>query len=650
MAERKDTEILKNAQTLWKALTATAQMHKICYDKELLTGNESAAGLYTNLGIADPGPDFLDDLKTYDISVEQLLIAFFRTLQPYAQMMSGLCAFFQRHAIKETNNYLRIKFDFQDGGLENLEFDLEHFREQLDKFRNAQETVSYFFLNQNAIWGMLQILSKDYTEISEAPWINKWEQDFNRGIWSAVDLPLTGHNVLDANLSKVYDVYRSFTYAANAFGITQKNAPDFFNYNDSREDEYDIYPTDWTVHRLATATHDRWPVTFLRRLFYRLESLQGLSHTQRDGDSVIWAEQIAAFFEKHGVHAQKQIDLVQELQDILKLPIWQKRYELYSVWILALMDEVLLNYPGYTVHHAEGQLIIKFKATKLATFETEIGRTELWTEVRMPINDPVGHSRKANIQPDYTFFKNAGETAVASNGLVVVEVKQYEKPNTRIFKDALIDYLRGVENAHVFLVNYGTLRPAMEVSNPERCTALGQVYPNTPTAEIFQEKLRNELPRLLLPSLDNKVTEFTDQDWLALREGYDRIFVDISYSLNLESYKKFLKTMLKWSIEGNAVGQVVAIDEDIRREWMGPTESDIESLLSLPFDRGTDLGNKIQGDHVLVITDADGEQQLLLSNQVKSLHIVCYAENEPVTFKRIINSPVRIRKFVKKNL
>jgi hypothetical protein len=143
------------------------------------------------------------------------------------------------------------------------------------------------------------------------------------------------------------------------------------------------------------------------------------------------------------------------LEELLSLPMWRHRYDLYSNWVTTRIIAALED-AGPILHSASGRIEFAFSGTHLATFDRLRPRVHVWCEYRTPLADPVGR-RKGNIQPDITL-----RTDPITAGLtpLVVECKQYAAPDNESFAHALTDYARGHPDAAVVLVNYGPGREA----------------------------------------------------------------------------------------------------------------------------------------------------------------------------------------------
>lgn len=141
--------------------------------------------------------------------------------------------------------------------------------------------------------------------------------------------------------------------------------------------------------------------------------------------------------------------LVREFADVLSLPTWGRRHELYAAWIATQIDRALGS-ARLKFIVTDGALRFPFRATLLARLDPPHGEIQLWCEVRSPASDLSGGGRKAAVQPDYRFVRASDDTAVA-----VVEVKQYLRSATRNAAAALRDYVIALPDAEVLLVAHG---------------------------------------------------------------------------------------------------------------------------------------------------------------------------------------------------
>lgn len=603
-------EIFSSAGALWDFLTRDAGLDTVFYDREILNGNGVYKGLYEQLQLDVAQKDFGKALRQANVPVEEFVPAFFKTLQPYAQMMSGICVFFERHQIRETDKSLKIVFDFSRVGSHELEFDLNSFRSTLSTYQRVQRMVDYFHLAPGDYYALIEQFAEDFMGESTQPQVIEWIKNYKEGHLMSPDgfaWPITGNEGLNKQLARLRNIWRGFMNACLAIKLSHANYNDFMQRYTVQKialEEAD-YINGYQIWDLALKTSDYWPVTFINNLFHALEKINRLEPIEALAAYQIMATRLECFLDSRTVSQKEEEDLIEELADLLKLPIWNRRHELYAAWILSLTDEVMAAYPNYRIIDDNGVLRLKFQPTRLGTFDSAEGPIEIWSEVRSPVDEPEGKSRTGNIQPDYTFYK--GRDQAPDSAIAVVEVKQYRKPSRSNFQAALNDYAKALPNAHVFLVNYGAVPERLDLLYETRSVLYGQVKPGHPAVAEFKAELNDKLPLKRLPEDTSPANHLTLLDCLILVAPIDILYVDISSSLNNESYKTYVRSLSHWLLSNGNVKKLVAIDTVVRKTWLQPNVHDIDELLRLPFGPYTDFGRLIEYEKdVLVITDQEG--------------------------------------------
>lgn len=183
-----------------------------------------------------------------------------------------------------------------------------------------------------------------------------------------------------------------------------------------------------------------------------------------------------------------------ELQEILSLPYWKKRYELYSAWISTQIIESLKD-RAIEYHVVNGMLSFSFNGSLIATCRGLQPPLEIWTEKRTKAARLISKYRKSGIQPDYTLAIGSADTP--ENSIAVVECKQYKTPGTQNFREAIIDYANGRKNAEILLVNYGPV--SLDKLNIEdtdiknRSSCVEYMKPDSRTVTAFKEQLRKKV-------------------------------------------------------------------------------------------------------------------------------------------------------------
>jgi hypothetical protein len=109
--------------------------------------------------------------------------------------------------------------------------------------------------------------------------------------------------------------------------------------------------------------------------------------------------QLTAHFKKRQRRRMKQGIDIGDVEQILSLPAWQKRYELYSAWVFTLLLKAL---EGHVIEleHDKGRISFSFRETLMARVLSAVPPTAIYSERRVPLANPVGHGRLAGAQPD----------------------------------------------------------------------------------------------------------------------------------------------------------------------------------------------------------------------------------------------------------
>lgn len=600
--------IITSSADLWHFLKTGAGHDSLFYDAEFLNAEAPYPGLRANLKIDRTNRDFADDLREHNISVERFICAFFKSLQPYAQMMNGLCAFFEKHRVKETNKAARMVFDFDEAGREKLDFNLEYFKEQIKNYETARRMISYYNLNQDNIFEPQAILfRRDFYGDSRDSKVNNWKTEFIHERMSNPDfeLPLSGNPALDEPFARLYAIVRDFIAAVLLVGTHPKEVRRELVLR-MEGDTADI--RGWSPRLLYHGLKDHWPVIMIGGMFKAVETYLTGREALQPGDWKETGEELTGFLDKISEYRPTEVSVLSELTDLLKLPVWEHRYELYAAWVLTLIDESLHNYPA-KIYHAEGQentLLLSFKATHLLDYEINGAVIELWSERKYPAVDPRGEGRKENIQPDYTLSKGnpATESCIA-----VVEVKQYRRPARRKFEHAVDDYARALPKADIFLVNYGAMSSLISPEALMRTHCFGGIRPDQPEAQDFMQLLREKIKFRSLPPFPHHLLPGSDPVLLLPR--IRTVYVDISQSLDTEPYKTCVKQLLEALIVQKYLDRLIAVDTDIRQTWSPVTELSINDLLEQKFYGGTQFAALLPGTRdYLVVTDKDGSQKI----------------------------------------
>lgn len=613
-----ELHMLGNSWEIWQFLVKKTGLDPTGYDQLIVDD------ICKQLNILPPCKNLSVELKNKNISSEQFIGVFLKSLQPYAQMMSDLCVFFCLHGIKKTNKELKILFDFGQGP-EDLGFDLQHFREVLWKYRRVMQPFSVIGWNHNTLW-MLNGIFRDYQkDIIMDSGASKWQSLYVKGEFGFPypSLPTTGVDEIDGRLFRVWNVWQTIVGECIKHGCTrqdlssnaeiyQRSARNETNIED-KEESYEYirrtqelpYFEDWDARTIYVLDRDRWPERLLIGIFRFIEYINSIAQDERLLAASDVVRELDKLFANLPHNEIEEEVLEKELLELLNLPIWSRRHELYQTWILSQIDKALKDYER-VIHHVDGHLVLSFSGTHLGTIETTRGRLHLWSELRSHLAAPIGKGRKSHIQPDYSLtFEPISEPRQT---VLAIECKQYKKASVKNFSEALIDYANGRINANVLLVNYG----------PTTQRVLDSIDNNI--------KPRTSLIGNLMPGSSDRIREFRDYVCSTLptaisaksHEGansriFDLIIIDVSGSMSNYFSSEPIVNIIKLYTTTNPQAQLLAVNTYVKKKW-DTAGKGYSELLKMPSGGNTDLPGALSAYNIkkgVIVTDTDGWSQVL---------------------------------------
>ncbi len=292
-----------------------------------------------------------------------------------------------------------------------------------------------------------------------------------------------------------------------------------------------------------------------------------------------------------------------DLEEILSLPAWQRRYELYSAWVLTLLLKAMRGHQ-IELHHENGRLAFAFRETLMARVVSAVPPLEIYSERRVALVNPVGHGRSAGAQPDYSLWTTENPSCS-----LAVECKHYKRSSTRNFSDALNDYATALTSAQIILTNYGpvsdTVIEAVAPDRRSRCTALGQVHPEEPKGreefcKIVRRIVGEPRPRADLKSAMGAIAGARPE----------LLVVDISGSMSTIIDSAPGHASMTDLISQTGVTRIATVDDHLVAE--GSTAgSGLVSILSKRGTGSTDLGPAVRSllqknSAMLILTDDEG--------------------------------------------
>jgi hypothetical protein len=625
MTNDDEIQVLTTCSEVWEFLVEQAGLDLRHYDTAL------ADDLMRHLGVAASPKNLGAALDQSGVSVEGLIGAFLKAVEPYARMMSDLCVFFYRHGIEETNEAVRMLFDFGTGPTD-LGFDLRHFREWLCTWQRVTQNVLVFWLNHNELWmltGVLREAAPPRNRLSRD--VEEWLGRYRRAgeILPLPSTPHVGSAEADKILARVWRVWETIVLACARYGTTweQFRIATEDAARSEREDEREALASnaeqrqhlelpsfrDWDPRTLRILDSDHWQSQTLGYLSGWTTYLSELPPAERELTARPVVAKIEDIFGSLPRAEETREALQRASTELLKLPIWKRRHELYQAWVLTEIVGALDGYP-LEVHHVGGSLVLRFSGTHVATASSTEGHILVWSELRSPLERPRGKGRKAHIQPDYSLAM--APITEPSSTRVAVECKQYRRQSTRSFADTVTDYARGRPAAHVVLVNYGPadddILQSVGDDVQDRVTFFGLFRPGN---EVPRKDFR-DLVRSMLPAP-------APQPAIALG-GVEVIAIDVSGSMKDVLERGQVRRMVELVVASSPKARIVAIDTSIRLR--GPASGEfLQRVLDFHQNGRTDLPGALAGldlNQAFVVTDSDGWNQLVEAGTIPRLAVV----------------------------
>jgi hypothetical protein len=247
---------------------------------------------------------------------------------------------------------------------------------------------------------------------------------------------------------------------------------------------------DYLLSLALAADSDRWPAAIVEHVFqfaalHRTGRVdppeEGLRRLRAALDRIAWARGSGEV-------------TVADLQSILKLPLWERRHELFGAWMLTQLIDAFLPYEVDL--ELEGSVLrFEFKAKRMARLRWDGPETSIWCELRTPLAKPVGKGRRGHVQPDYSLLHHDAAAPAKESSILEVECKQYLRPDAGGFAAALSDYARGRPRASVVLVTAGRANPdtilrRVPAEVRDRAHVVTEMRPdNTQATTAFREAL-----------------------------------------------------------------------------------------------------------------------------------------------------------------
>ena len=494
----------RNTESLWNEIKKMGRFSDTYYDKSIETDMCKELGIFES-----------EDL--YSVPPEKLLSAFFEVMAPLSLMYEDILNLFVNcNANSSSSN---IEIEFQRTQFNSTRLNIENFihaKEILQTVREQQKRILLRKEDIYKLWDLLPNKSSYQENGIENSLFIVWKKAYldDTARWTNVKLD---YETIAMQTSIGDLLLRCYEFWEQLFSYYKLHIPDrkhLHDYFDSKD------KLDFDINLIKPE------INFC--LFHILSTLY------------IIAENYQTFTKEDKDEIQKKLeDFLSELQTIeidvavnkktwqefLSLPVWKKRYEVYSIWVFAKMISVFPS-ECITYNVQNNTLVFPFSGACLASVKLNERNFDIWTELRTEaIVKPIGQGRKKAIQPDYSILH--GDKNNILNTLLVVECKQYKKANIKNFSEALIDYAANRPKAKVLLVDYGDINidnitSAIEFLLENRYKIYSECRPHNIEAQNFANdiyKIVNQHANVFM--LNNKQSISFTLFWDGLKKDCD---------------------------------------------------------------------------------------------------------------------------------
>jgi hypothetical protein len=524
-------------------------------------------------------------------TLEQFAQAFFKSVHSFLTMFRDILAFFEQAGAGEGKDNWTLRLD-------NFDLSLEHFRQWIEKWSEAarikMEIPAINAAALGAIWQVLysnEIIENTYDssrrELDLPVDVKTWVAAYDGGHY----LPLPDSLLSDSCPSELIDtvsIIRSAVLKLIEASVTRDQLLDAYRAGRISPDRSDALDF-WMIAQNETDYVLRNFVVALSAAATKLEpeDLQLIGRSIKD---------ILDRFPRKPVEVDVKLT---DLESVLSLPIWDKRNELYSVWIATEIVKTLHDHE-VELHHDQGRITFAFKETEIATIHSSPGPFKLISERWWPLADPHGEGRTGGVQPDHGLWtlKDGNPTC-----RLAIEVKHYKKSARQPFIDVLDDYSRAFPEGNVYLVSHGPIGNILEGLPPdlrERCHVLRKL-----TAENLDG--RQTLAKAVRECVGEPIVRWPTV--ITNPVNANALVFDVSGSMKPLLKSAEMNVFVRELVSSVQPKQLIAVDESVVGSWSA-TEDGYATLLqsgggsTMLENPLTELRNEYK--EIVVVTDGDG--------------------------------------------
>lgn len=543
------------------------------------------------------------------VTIEQLVNALFGLVRPYTGMMRDLLDYFTRARVTQGPGQWKLALTAEN---ESLEMDLEHFKEYIKVAETRRFPVLVPVLAPGQFWSIIDAFRDEpdesgcrlpigrratTQETDSGPWLSAAEAAKN---YSTVDAPpwLPVPPLVSRMLERNDGLKDAAAVLLELASTVQAHVPNYRVMDHAMSELRKEVPEGiWNCLQIE---HDRWIETTVAN-FAAFEIASTIEQASI-------ADKLNELF--NGVE-RKTGEFTLAFEDLLaylNLPIWRRRYELFSAWLLTQLLEAMQDH-DIELHSEDGKLTFGFHATKFATIHSLRQPVTIYGERRVQAANLKSDKRKRGIQPDYTIWIDEIELCN-----MAIECKHYKQPSYENFSHALDDYAANLPAARVILCNYGPIPVVTRLDSREggaskRRFVFGDFHPgNTKAISAFK--------RAVLEVFGNPILAQRVQEQ---RKSKRVLALDVSASMRDALAIKAAQEEIGEIARELGITHFAAVDDELRALEKADCGR-IDWLACQAASASTELGaaaETLRGDasEVYFLTDEDGVRTLGLRAQ-----------------------------------
>ncbi|RWE06229.1 MAG: hypothetical protein EOS23_31670 [Mesorhizobium sp.] len=518
-------------------------------------------------------------------STDHLVRAVFDLAEPFVAMFRAILSFFQAAGVQQG----RSQWDIH---IEEEHFELKHFEKFLETWNALDCEVDVPAIDSDGASAILRagddLIDAEWRAKTGVPDVDHWQQMYHdRGLYLPFPRSLHANHVS----AEFRDAISIATVLADSVRRAWPDRETMMRDYWDRRLEFES-GDGFNLGTIAQHETD-FQLGFIVAQLGRYVSLHEASQRMIGQRLAIALSRYPR--RKIGIRAE-----LPELERILSLPIWQRRHELYAVWIATEIVNALEDH-DCALHHEKGRITFAFRESVIATVRSSHPKVRLFAERRSPLIAPIGHGRTGHVQPDYSLWRRSGDREECG---LVIEVKHYKRGSPARFREALIDYARAHRAAKVLLVNHGPARESFHAVDSDvsgRCIVIGDLTPS-------HLRQRETLKEIVRDYVGEPVFRRTGVDAGPLLMLAVDVSASMSAAIDAPDFAELLSSVAEGSTaavalvdsEIQSVGQIDLVTNDIGRSRRGHTSlhDPISSLLE-------------DHERVVLLTDRDGIADLV---------------------------------------